>query len=68
MPVAVLKPMIGATEAVSKTLMGMQNTIDPNKRLQMEDKYVEFCKKEVQFSFRMDPLTIIIINPRRYKA
>ncbi|KAJ3053878.1 autophagy- protein 2, partial [Rhizophlyctis rosea] len=39
MPVAVLKPMIGATEAVSKTLMGIQNTIDPNKRLQMEDKY-----------------------------
>ncbi|TPX71746.1 hypothetical protein SpCBS45565_g00876 [Spizellomyces sp. 'palustris'] len=38
-PVAVLKPMIGATEAVSKTLMGLQNTIDPSKRLQMEDKY-----------------------------
>ncbi|KAJ3114872.1 autophagy- protein 2 [Phlyctochytrium bullatum] len=38
-PVAVLKPMIGATEAVSKTLMGLQNTLDPNKRLQMEDKY-----------------------------
>ncbi|KAJ3104897.1 autophagy- protein 2 [Phlyctochytrium planicorne] len=37
-PVAVLKPMIGATEAVSKTLMGLQNSIDPNKRLQMEDK------------------------------
>ncbi|KAI9341790.1 ATG C terminal domain-containing protein [Zopfochytrium polystomum] len=38
-PVAVLKPMIGATEMVSKTLMGLQNSIDPNKRLQMEDKY-----------------------------
>ncbi|KAI8849013.1 hypothetical protein BC829DRAFT_392668 [Chytridium lagenaria] len=36
---AVLKPMIGATEAVSKTLIGLQNTLDPNKRLQMEDKY-----------------------------
>ncbi|KAI9205311.1 ATG C terminal domain-containing protein [Polychytrium aggregatum] len=39
-PSAVLKPMIGATEAVSKTLIGLQNTIDPDKRLQMEDKYV----------------------------
>lgn len=37
-PVAVLKPMIGATEAVSKTLMGLQNTMDPSKRMQMEDK------------------------------
>ncbi|RIB23489.1 hypothetical protein C2G38_843653 [Gigaspora rosea] len=38
-PVAVLKPMIGATEAVSKGLLGLRNTIDPNKRLQNEDKY-----------------------------
>ncbi|CAG8708357.1 6789_t:CDS:2, partial [Funneliformis mosseae] len=38
-PVAVLKPMIGASEAVSKTLLGLRNTIDPNKKLQMEDKY-----------------------------
>ncbi|CAG8460243.1 5160_t:CDS:10 [Ambispora gerdemannii] len=38
-PVAVLKPMIGASEAVSKTLLGLRNTIDPNKLLQMEDKY-----------------------------
>ncbi|KAJ3141135.1 autophagy- protein 2 [Geranomyces variabilis] len=38
-PVAVLRPMIGATEAVSKTLMGIQNTMDPTRRDQMEDKY-----------------------------
>ncbi|CAG8442536.1 10645_t:CDS:10 [Acaulospora colombiana] len=38
-PIAVLKPMIGASEAVSKGLLGLQNTIDPNKKLQMEDKY-----------------------------
>ncbi|CAG8532578.1 11151_t:CDS:10 [Dentiscutata erythropus] len=38
-PVAVLKPMIGATEAVSKGLLGLRNTIDPNKKLQNEDKY-----------------------------
>ena len=36
-PVAVLKPMIGASEALSKTLLGLRNTIDPNKKLQMED-------------------------------
>ncbi|KAJ3332303.1 autophagy- protein 2 [Blyttiomyces sp. JEL0837] len=38
-PVAVLKPIIGATEAISKALMGLQNSLDPTKRLQMEDKY-----------------------------
>ncbi|KAG9306596.1 hypothetical protein G9A89_004793 [Geosiphon pyriformis] len=38
-PVAALKPMIGASEAVSKALLGLRNTIDPNKKLQMEDKY-----------------------------
>ncbi|KAK9763685.1 autophagy- protein 2 [Basidiobolus ranarum] len=38
-PSAVLKPMIGATEAISKVLLGARNSIDPNKRLQMEDKY-----------------------------
>lgn len=43
-PIAVLKPMIGATEAVSKTLLGIQNTIDPVKKLQMEDKLSEFIQ------------------------
>ncbi|KAF9182323.1 autophagy- protein 2 [Haplosporangium sp. Z 767] len=38
-PVAVLKPMIGATEAFSKVLIGIRNSIDPVQRLQMEDKY-----------------------------
>ncbi|KAG0332292.1 autophagy- protein 2 [Podila horticola] len=38
-PVAVLKPMIGATEAFSKVLIGIRNSIDPAQRLQMEDKY-----------------------------
>ncbi|CAJ0907099.1 16058_t:CDS:10 [Entrophospora sp. SA101] len=36
-PVAVLKPMIGASEAVSKTLLGLTSTMDPTKRPQMED-------------------------------
>ncbi|KAJ2509602.1 autophagy- protein 2, partial [Coemansia sp. RSA 1939] len=38
-PVAVLKPMIGATEAVSKTLLGLRNTMEPSRRGQLEDKY-----------------------------
>ncbi|EAU88507.1 hypothetical protein CC1G_04213 [Coprinopsis cinerea okayama7 len=38
-PIAVLKPMIGASEAVSKTLLGLHNTLDPNVRLENEAKY-----------------------------
>lgn len=38
-PIAVLKPMIGATEAVSKTLLGLRNTLDPENRRENEDKY-----------------------------
>jgi len=38
-PIAVLKPMIGASEAVSKTLMGLHNTLDPNVRNENEAKY-----------------------------
>jgi autophagy-related protein 2 len=38
-PIAVLKPMIGASEAVSKTLMGLHNTLDPEIRHENEAKY-----------------------------
>jgi autophagy-related protein 2 len=38
-PIAVLKPMIGATEAVSKTLLGLRNTLDPGMRQEIEEKY-----------------------------
>ncbi|SJL00469.1 uncharacterized protein ARMOST_03782 [Armillaria ostoyae] len=38
-PIAVLKPMIGATEAVSKTLLGLHNTLDPNVRQDNQAKY-----------------------------
>lgn len=31
--------MIGASEAVSKTLMGIQNTLDPNIKVENEAKY-----------------------------
>ncbi|TFK76391.1 hypothetical protein BDN72DRAFT_785226 [Pluteus cervinus] len=38
-PIAVLKPMIGASEALSKTLLGLHNTLDPNLRHDNEAKY-----------------------------
>lgn len=38
-PIAVLKPMIGASEAVSKTLLGLHNQMDPEVRLENEAKY-----------------------------
>ncbi|OCH92227.1 hypothetical protein OBBRIDRAFT_869049 [Obba rivulosa] len=38
-PIAVLKPMIGASEAVSKTLMGIHNQLDPGIRAENEAKY-----------------------------
>ncbi|ORY21591.1 hypothetical protein BCR39DRAFT_553281 [Naematelia encephala] len=38
-PIAVLKPMIGASEAVSKTLLGMRNSLDPQGRREQSDKY-----------------------------
>jgi autophagy-related protein 2 len=38
-PIAVLKPMIGASEAVSKTLWGLRNTLDPEGRRETDDKY-----------------------------
>jgi autophagy-related protein 2 len=38
-PIAVLKPMIGASEAVSKTLLGMRNSLDPEGTKELGDKY-----------------------------
>ncbi|TCD64536.1 autophagy- protein 2 [Steccherinum ochraceum] len=38
-PIAVLKPMIGASEAISKTLLGLHNTLDPGVRMENEAKY-----------------------------
>ncbi|EIN07297.1 hypothetical protein PUNSTDRAFT_144812 [Punctularia strigosozonata HHB-11173 SS5] len=38
-PIAVLKPMIGASEAVSKTLLGLHNTFDPNVKQENQAKY-----------------------------
>jgi len=38
-PIALLRPMIGASEAVSQTLLGLRNTVDPAKRHADEHKY-----------------------------
>ncbi|GAA5897992.1 Atg2p [Sporobolomyces salmoneus] len=39
-PIAVLRPMIGASGAVSKALLGLRNTLDPDQQEgELEDKY-----------------------------
>lgn len=38
-PIAVLKPMIGASEAVSKALFGLRNSLDPDAQAEAADKY-----------------------------
>ncbi|KAL2313969.1 hypothetical protein POMI540_2577 [Schizosaccharomyces pombe] len=38
-PLIVLQPMIGATEAVSKTLLGLSNSLQPQRRQDMREKY-----------------------------
>ncbi|KAF3901698.1 hypothetical protein ABW20_dc0103620 [Dactylellina cionopaga] len=38
-PTAVIRPMIGVTEAVHKTLHGIDNTIDKEKREKLREKY-----------------------------
>lgn len=38
-PVAIMRPLIGTTEAISKTLIGLTNQIDPKERLKANDKY-----------------------------
>ena len=43
-PVALIRPMIGATEAVSKALLGVTNQLDPEQRKYIDDKYKNFNK------------------------
>ena len=38
-PIAVIRPIIGATEAMSFTLLGMRNSVDPEVREDMQIKY-----------------------------
>lgn len=38
-PIVLIRPLIGTSEAVSKTLMGISNEIDPTRILESKDKY-----------------------------
>lgn len=38
-PIAIIRPMIGATEAISKTLLGVTNQIDPEQIKDAKEKY-----------------------------
>ncbi|KAF7122023.1 hypothetical protein CNMCM5793_009578 [Aspergillus hiratsukae] len=38
-PTVILRPAIGVSKAVGKTLLGAGNTLDPSNRRKMEDKY-----------------------------
>lgn len=41
-PVAVLRPMIGASEAVAKALIGVRNAVDPELKEDIENKFKDF--------------------------
>lgn len=47
-PIAIIRPMIGATEAVSKTLLGVTNQMDPDQIGYMEEKYRAAAKSQAQ--------------------
>ncbi|KAJ9050559.1 autophagy- protein 2 [Entomophthora muscae] len=38
-PIVVLQPMIGATQAVSMALLGLRNSLDPHRHERLQDKY-----------------------------
>ncbi|KAL7272504.1 autophagy-related protein 2 [Rhizina undulata] len=38
-PIAILRPMIGTSEAVSRTLLGVTNSLDPEQKRRVDDKY-----------------------------
>lgn len=38
-PIVLIRPLIGTTEAVSKTLMGLSNEVDPTRLQESKDKY-----------------------------
>lgn len=46
-PIAIIRPMIGATEAVSRTLLGVTNQLDPNQLHDIEEVRNSF---EIWFS------------------
>ncbi|AET40859.1 Atg2p Ecym_6491 [Eremothecium cymbalariae DBVPG len=44
-PIAFIRPMIGATEAISKTLQGISNQMDHEQLVYMQDKYKQSSKR-----------------------
>eukprot|EP01006_Ploeotia_vitrea_P040392 TRINITY_DN66423_c4_g14_i1.p1 TRINITY_DN66423_c4_g14~~TRINITY_DN66423_c4_g14_i1.p1 ORF type:complete len:752 (+),score=395.15 TRINITY_DN66423_c4_g14_i1:307-2256(+) len=52
-PGAVLTPMIGATQALSRTLLGARNALSPRTRMELRDKYKK--KKSVAESAASGP-------------
>lgn len=44
-PIALLRPLIGATEATSRALYGINNELDPSSRKNTDDKYKQVNKK-----------------------
>ncbi|GBG29692.1 Autophagy-related protein 2 [Hondaea fermentalgiana] len=43
-PIAVIRPLIGATQAMSSTLMGIRNSVDPDARAEEAQKYKSHAK------------------------
>ncbi|OCK85551.1 hypothetical protein K432DRAFT_421693 [Lepidopterella palustris CBS 459.81] len=41
-PIVILKPLLGGTKAVSNTLLGVSNALDPQSRRKIEDKYKSY--------------------------
>lgn len=61
-PVVVIRPMIGATEAVSKALMGATNQLRPEQLQELEDVSVDCLLYKGQTCARNDT------NTQKYKS
>lgn len=46
-PVAIIRPLIGTTEAVSRTLLGVTNQLDPEQMKDVEDVSIIIKKKHI---------------------
>ncbi|EEB08686.1 autophagy associated protein Atg2 [Schizosaccharomyces japonicus yFS275] len=50
-PLAFVKPMAGATEIVSKALLGLSNTLDPSRKQELKDKYKSISRSSSSRNF-----------------
>lgn len=41
-PTIIFRPAVGVTRAIGQTLMGATNSIDPNNRRRIEEKYKRY--------------------------